>query len=39
MLGHENVVTTEIYTHVTTKKLADEVKRHHPLIKNREDDI
>lgn len=31
MLGHENIVTTEIYTHVTVQKLADEVRRRHPL--------
>lgn len=31
MLGHENIVTTEIYTHITTKKLADEVRKNHPL--------
>lgn len=35
MLGHENVVTTEIYTHITTKKLADKVKKYHPLIAKR----
>lgn len=34
MLGHENIVTTEIYTHITTKKLAEEVKKHHPLAQN-----
>ncbi len=34
MLGHENIVTTEIYTHITTKKLAEEVKKHHPLAKS-----
>lgn len=32
MLGHENVVTTEIYTHITTEKLVDEMKKHHPLM-------
>lgn len=31
MLGHENIVTTEIYTHITTTKLAQEVKSKHPL--------
>ncbi len=31
MLGHENIVTTEIYTHITTTKLAQEVKTKHPL--------
>lgn len=32
MLGHENVVTTEIYTHITTERLIDEVKKRHPLM-------
>ena len=36
MLGHENVVTTEIYTHITTKELADKVKKCHPLTNKRE---
>jgi len=31
MLGHENIVTTEIYTHITTEKLVNEVKKRHPL--------
>ena len=32
MLGHENIATTEIYTHVTTEKIIEEVKLHHPLM-------
>ena len=32
MLGHENIATTEIYTHVTTEKIVQEVKLHHPLM-------
>lgn len=32
MLGHENIVTTEIYTHITTEKLVNEVKKRHPLM-------
>ncbi len=38
MLGHENIVTTEIYTHITTEKLIDEVKKHHPLTQQREEE-
>lgn len=36
MLGHENIVTTEIYTHITTEKLIDEVKKRHPLTQQYE---
>ncbi len=32
MLGHENIVTTEIYTHITTEKLVNEIKTKHPLM-------
>ncbi len=31
MLGHENVATTEIYTHITSQKLMETVKQKHPL--------
>lgn len=30
MLGHESIATTEIYTHVDTTKLREEVLLHHP---------
>lgn len=30
MLGHENVATTEIYTHVDTSELRREILEHHP---------
>ncbi len=31
MLGHENITTTEIYTHLTTQKLQKTVCKQHPL--------
>lgn len=31
MLGHENITTTEIYTHITDQKLINTVKQKHPL--------
>ena len=30
MLGHENIGTTEIYTHLDTSKLRQEILEHHP---------
>lgn len=33
MLGHEDISTTEIYTHVTSEKLIETVKKLHPLAK------
>ncbi len=30
MLGHESVVTTEIYTHIDTTSLRQEILNHHP---------
>lgn len=30
MLGHEHIGTTEIYTHVDTKTLRQEILEHHP---------
>ena len=31
MLGHENIVTTEIYTHLNIGQLRDTLERYHPL--------
>ena len=32
MLGHADIATTEIYTHVDTKRLVDLVNASHPLV-------
>jgi integrase/recombinase XerD len=36
MLGHESILTTEIYTHLDREYLRDAIMRHHPRSKNRE---
>ena len=33
MLGHTDIATTEIYTHVQGERLAAAVRRHHPLAR------
>lgn len=33
MLGHESISTTEIYTHVSTRTLREEIEAHHPRNK------
>ena len=33
LLGHADVATTEIYTHVLDERLAELVHTHHPLAK------
>jgi integrase/recombinase XerD len=37
MLGHTDVATTEIYTHVLDERLTELVLEHHPLAKNDKD--
>ena len=32
LLGHADISTTEIYTHVDTKRLVELVNRAHPLV-------
>jgi len=35
MLGHADIATTQIYTHVQGDRLAEAVRAHHPLAKPR----
>jgi integrase/recombinase XerD len=37
LLGHADVSTTEIYTHVLVERLAELVDTHHPLARVRSD--
>ncbi|MGN1236109.1 MAG: tyrosine-type recombinase/integrase, partial [Bacteroidaceae bacterium] len=30
MLGHESIVTTELYTHLDSSRLREEILLHHP---------
>ncbi|ADL01700.1 tyrosine recombinase [Brevundimonas subvibrioides] len=34
LLGHADIATTQIYTHVATDRLTQVVNRHHPLAKD-----
>ena len=38
LLGHADVATTEIYTHVHNEQLQSLVENHHPLSKSNESD-
>ena len=33
MLGHESISTTEIYTHIDSTRLREEIIMHHPRNK------
>lgn len=35
LLGHENLTTTEIYTHIDNQHLKEEILQHHPRNNNR----
>lgn len=35
LLGHADIATTQIYTHVTSDRLSDVVSRNHPLARRR----
>ena len=35
MLGHESIATTEIYTHISSTRLREEIILHHPRNKKR----
>lgn len=38
LLGHADVATTEIYTHVLDERLSELVLQHHPLARDEADD-
>ena len=35
LLGHADIATTEIYTHVLDERLSELVLEHHPLAKDK----
>ena len=39
MLGHESIGTTELYMHIETTTLREEILQHHPRnMKEKDDD-
>ncbi|MEC7734709.1 MAG: tyrosine-type recombinase/integrase, partial [Pseudomonadota bacterium] len=34
LLGHSNISTTEIYTHILDSETLEEVNENHPLVKS-----
>ncbi len=36
LLGHEDIATTEVYTHIVSRRLLDEVQSKHPLASRQE---
>ncbi|MDL2231653.1 site-specific tyrosine recombinase XerD [Porphyromonadaceae bacterium OttesenSCG-928-L07] len=38
MLGHESILTTEIYTHLDNNYLRDTINKYHPRIKDSEEE-
>lgn len=37
MLGHESIGTTEIYTHIDTARIREEIQNHHPRNINKKE--
>ncbi|MEZ4908449.1 MAG: tyrosine-type recombinase/integrase [Saprospiraceae bacterium] len=35
MLGHESILTTELYTHLDTNYLKENILKHHQEIKHK----
>jgi integrase/recombinase XerD len=33
LLGHADIATTQIYTHILSQRLRDVVESHHPLAR------